>query len=89
MAKHKKTDAKTSTMTLAALLQLYQQSINGLGEHTQETSRSILKAFKESWGTALEMQVGAVTKGQLRIWLSEQQARLKNSSFNEYLRFIP
>ena len=73
-------------MTLAALLQLYEQSIKGLGEHT--TRRSILKAFKESWRHGLEMQVGAVTKGQLRIWLSEQRVRLKNSSFNEYLRFI-
>ena len=34
------------------------------------------------------MQVRAVTKGQLSIWLSEQRPRLKNSSFNEYTRFV-
>ncbi len=88
IAKYKKTDPKAGTMTLEALLTLYEQSIQGLAEHTQETRRSILAAFKKTWTHGLDMQVRAVTKGQIRIWLSEQQARLKNSSFNEYVRFV-
>jgi len=88
IAKYKKTDPKASTMTLEALLTLYEQSIHGLAEHTQETRKSILAAFKKTWTHGLDMQVRAVTKGQIRIWLSEQQARLKNSSYNEYIRFV-
>jgi hypothetical protein len=70
IAKHKKTDAKASTMTLEALLALYEQSIQGLVEHTQGTRKSILKSFKNSWKHGLDLQVRAVTKGQLDIWLS-------------------
>ena len=88
IAKHKKTDPKASTMTLKALLSLYEQSIQGLAEHTQETRKSILAAFKKTWQQGLEIQVRAVTKGQLWIWLSEHQSRLKSSSFNEYVRFV-
>ena len=88
IAKHKRTDPKASTMTLAALLELYEQSIQDLAEHTQETRKSILAAFKATWKHGLEMQIREVTKGQLQIWLSEHQSRLKGSSFNEYVRFV-
>ena len=75
-------------MTLDSLLKLYEQSIQGLAEHTQETRQSILKAFKETWKHGLEIQARTVTKGQLQIWLSTHRARLKNSSYNEYIRFV-
>jgi integrase len=88
IAKQKRTDPKTSTMTLGALLNLYEESMQGLAEHTQATRKSILSAFRRTWKHGLEMQVGTVTKGQLQIWLSEHRVRLKNSSFNEYTRFV-
>jgi integrase len=86
--KHKKTDPKTSTMTLDALLNLYTQSIQGLAEHTQATRKSIMKIFKGTWRQGLDMQVRSVNKGQIQIWLSGQRKRLKNSSHNEYIRFV-
>jgi len=49
VAKYKKTDPKASTMTLEALVALYEQSIQGLAKHTQETRKSILSAFKKTW----------------------------------------
>ena len=88
IARHRKTDAKASSMTLSELLAIYEQAIQGLAPHTQGTRKSILKIFKNTWKHGLEMGVAAVSKGQLGIWLSEQRARLKNSSFNEYTRFI-
>jgi|KBSSwiStaDraftv2_1062776.scaffolds.fasta_scaffold420495_1 integrase len=88
IAKHKKTDAKASSMTLSELLVLYEQSIQGLAPHTQGTRRSILKVFKSSWSHGLDIQARAVSKGQLSLWLSEQRARLRNSSYNEYTRFV-
>ena len=86
--KHKKTDAKAGTMTLETLLDIYKQSIQGLAEHTQETRKSILGIFKRTWKHGVTIQVRTVTKGQIQIWLSEQRTRLKNSSYNEYVRFI-
>jgi len=88
MAKFKKTDPAASTMTLYNLLGLYEQSIQGLAEHTQATRKSILKKFKATWQHGFDIQAGKITTGQLNIWLSEQQTRLKNSSYNEYLRFL-
>jgi hypothetical protein len=44
-------------MTLAAVLVLYEQSIQGLAEHTQETRKSILAAFKATWKHGFDMQV--------------------------------
>jgi integrase len=75
-------------MTLTELFALYEQSLQGFAKKTQGTRKSILKIFKSTWKHGLEMQVRAVTKGQLGIWLSEQRPRLKNSSFNEYTRFV-
>jgi len=46
IAKYKKTDPKASVMTLDALLKLYEQSLQGLAQHTQATRKSILGAFK-------------------------------------------
>ena len=75
-------------MTLEALLNLYEQSIQGLAEHTRKTRKSIPKIFKATWTHGFTLQVGAVSKSQLQMWLSLHQARLKNSSYNEYLRFL-
>jgi integrase len=85
--KFKKTDATASLMTLESLLNLYEQSIQGLAKHTQATRKSILSQFKKTWKHGLVMQVKAVTKGQVQLWLSEQRGRLKSSSLNEYIRF--
>src|SRR5262249_12991072 len=68
VVKYKRTDPRVSTMSLEALLKLYEQSIQGLAEHTQETRKSILGAFKKTWDHGLEIQAGAVTRGQLKIW---------------------
>src|SRR5262245_38651826 len=48
----------------------------------------MLKIFKATWPRGLDIQARAVTKGQLNIWLNQQRARLKNSSFDEDVRFV-
>jgi integrase len=88
ITKLKGTDPHQSKMTLESLLTLYEQSIQGLAEHTQATRKSILKAFRQSWPHGFGLQVSAITPGQIQLWLSQHQARLKNSSYNEYLRFL-
>jgi hypothetical protein len=69
LAKLKNTDPQKSKMTLASLLGLYEQSIQGLAEHTQATRKSILKSFKETWTHGLEIQISAISTGHLQIWL--------------------
>lgn len=88
IAKLKHTDPQKSKMTLEALLSLYEQSIQGLAGHTQATRKSILKVFKSTWTHGFDIPISAVTAGHLQLWLSQHQARLKNSSYNEYLRFL-
>ena len=85
---HRNTDPKAGTMTLTELFALYEQSIQGFAKKTQGTRKSILKTFRSTWKHGLDLQVRAVTRGQLGIWLSEQRPRLKNSLFNEYTRFV-
>ncbi len=88
IVKLKNTDPQKSKMALEALLNLYEQSIQGLAEHTQATRKSILKVFKATWTHGFDIQISAVTAGHLQLWLSQHQARLKSSSYNEYLRFL-
>ena len=88
LARLKNTDPQQSKLTLENLLALYEESIQGLADHTRATRKSILKAFKETWPHGLAIQVSAVSAGQIQLWLSKHQARLKNSSYNEYLRFL-
>jgi integrase len=86
--KRNKTDARATAMTLSELLALYVESNQGFAANTQATRKSIVKIFKNTWKHGLDMRVSAVSKGQLGLWLSEQRARLKNSSYNEYVRFV-
>jgi integrase len=88
LGKRGKVDHKAGKTSLEELLKLYEESIKGLAGHTQATRKSILKNFKETWKHGLEIAVRDVTEGQLQLWLSEHQSRLKNSSLNEYIRFL-
>jgi integrase len=88
LAKRGKIDHQNGRTTFEELLKLYEESIQGLAKHTQETRKSILKIFRATWKHGFETLVRNVTKGQLQLWLSEHQARLRNSSLNEYVRFL-
>jgi len=75
-------------MTLDALIGLYEQSIQGRASHTQPTRKSIIRVFRSSWKHGFDIPVRSITKGQIRLWLTEQESRMKKSSFNEYIRFV-
>jgi integrase len=75
-------------MTLDALLDLYEESYQGLAPKTQGTRKSIAKAFRNTWKYGLDMQASKVTSGQLKLWLTSQRSRLRNSSYNEFVRFV-
>lgn len=88
LEKRGKVNHKAGRMTLGELLAEYEELIKGLAKHTQETRRSILKSFKKTWKKGFQILVRDITKAQLQLWLSVHQSRLKNSSLNEYIRFL-
>ena len=86
--KARRIDPKSAKMTLAGLLDIYQQNLKTLDTKTIETRESIVKRFKETWQGGLEIQVREITSNALRSWLGQHRDRLKKSSLNEYLRFL-
>src|SRR6266542_4785950 len=58
----KRPTQKASTMTLATLLEIYLQSIQGRADHTRATRKSIVSRFRESWEHVFETEVRAITK---------------------------
>jgi len=86
--KARRIDPKSAKMTLAGLLDIYQQNLKTLDTKTIETRESIVKRFKETWQGGLEIQVREITPNTLRSWLGQHRDRLKKSSLNEYLRFL-
>jgi len=88
LQKHGKVDQKDSKLSLSDLLKLYEASIQGLAEHTKATRRSILRVFTETWEHGFDVPVRSISTGQVKLWLGGQHARLKNSSYNEYVRFV-
>jgi len=75
-------------MTLHALLDIYEATLAKYEDKTRRTRLSILKRFKETWNHGLDIHVKAITPLQVELWLSGEKARLKNPSYNEYIRFV-
>ena len=82
------TEPAKTHRTLTQLLEAYQKSIAGKKEKTRQTRMSILKRFRETWTHGERMPVRSVTTAQLNEWLALHEGRLKNSSYNEYARFL-
>jgi integrase len=47
-----------------------------------------VKVFKGTWKSGLTVPVRTITAGQLQLWVGQHRSRLKNSSTNEYIRFL-
>ena len=77
-----------SAMTLAELLAMYESSLQAFAARTTATRRSIVNVFKTTWNPGLTLPVRTITAGQLQLWLGQHRSRLRNSSLNEYIRFV-
>jgi integrase len=86
--KARKIDPKAAKMTLARLLEVYQENLKTLDTKTIATRTSIVNRFKETWVSGLEIQVRDVTVNHLKAWLGLHRERLRKSSMNEYIRFL-
>lgn len=83
-----KVDLKLSKLTLAELLRQYEEKIAQYAAKTTATRRSILKIFKDTWPHGLEVPIKNVSAGQLELWLAGRRPNIRNSTFNEYARFV-
>lgn len=88
LEKAEKVDVKRAKMSLEELLRLYETNLDQYEPKTAATRRSILKIFKNTFSLGLATPVGAVSTGELELWLSARKAKLRNTTFNEYARFI-
>ena len=88
LAKASKIDPKAGRMSLEALVQIYEDTIQTFDTKTIQTRRSIAKKFKETWQFGLGMQVADITQSHLEAWLGLHRERLRKSSYNEYIRFL-
>lgn len=81
-------DSAKARRTVGNLLEGYQKSIAGKKDKTRQTRMSILKKFRETWQHGERVRVSSVTTQQLKEWLALHEGRLKNSTYNEYARFL-
>jgi len=88
LEKAEKVDLKRSKMSLEELLRLYEENTAQYAPKTFKTRRSVLLRFKRTWSHGLEIRVSTVSTGQLELWLASQRPRLRNTSYNEYARFV-
>ncbi len=88
MRKAELVDPKLAKLTLEELLRLFEEQIAQFAPKTTATRRSILKIFKETWPHGLDVSVRNISSGQLELWLASRRPHFKNSTYNEYARFI-
>ena len=74
--------------TVGNLLEDYQKNLAGKKVKTRQTRMSILKKFRETWRHGERVRASSVTTHQLNEWLAQHEGRLKNSTYNEYARFL-
>ena len=83
-----KTESKQAKMTLGQLLEKYQLSFAGKKEKTRQTRMSILKRFRETWLHGVRLRVSKIDATMLAEWLAQHEGRLRNTTYNEYARFL-
>src|SRR5437764_9919002 len=75
-------------MTLASLIEKFEEANQGKARKTRQTNGSIIKIFKETWKHGLNIHVSQIRSSQLNGWLASQKSRLKNSTYNRYAAFL-
>lgn len=82
------TEPLKARKTLENLLEDYVKNLAGKKDKTRRTRMSIVNRFRETWQHGLRVRATTVTTHQLNEWLAQHEGRLKNSSYNEYARFL-
>ncbi|MDB6075571.1 MAG: hypothetical protein JWO89_3211, partial [Verrucomicrobiaceae bacterium] len=88
LADLKTTEGSQSQMTLGQLHEKYQMGFAGKKLKTRETRMSILKRFRETWRHGERIRVSSIPTSHLNEWLAQHEGRLRNTTYNEYARFL-
>jgi integrase len=83
-----KLDSTAEKTTLEKLLTKFAESRAGLADKTVQTETWLANTFRETWGYGMDLRVSQVRPSMLDTWLSQHEARLKNSSYNRFTLFL-
>jgi integrase len=78
-------DPGLSKTTLAAMADLYLETIEHHSQSTKKGRRGIIKRLKETFYGADCLPLGEIKSSQLESWLSREAARLSASHYNTFL----
>jgi integrase len=78
-------DPKLGKTTLAAMCDLYLQTIEHLSESTKKARRSIVARLKKTFYGADALPLGEIKPSQLEAWLSKRTAKLSASHRNTFV----
>lgn len=77
-------DTGKERTTLRQLIDTFVASNRGKSKSTQSKHRSIIKELRRTWRLGFDVEVRDIRPSHLDEWLAQQEARLKNSSYNRY-----
>lgn len=81
-------DAQAAQLTLSGLLDKFLALGAGQAPKTRGTNQAMVNVFKRTWRPGLNTGVSEIKPSHLNEWLAQHEARLKNSTYNRYARFL-
>lgn len=88
VGKANKVEQKLAGLTLDELLKHYEERLSQYAAKTVATRKCILKIFKGTWKSDLNLPVKRISTGQLEMWLAARRQKMRNATYNEYARFV-
>ena len=83
-----KVDAEVEKTTLSQLIQRYLVVTGIMSESSRTTDQSIIKRFLTWWPHGRDYQVRQIRPSMLDEWLTHEEPRLRNVTYNRYAGFL-
>ena len=83
-----KVDAEVEKTTLGQLIQRYLVVTGSMSESSRVTDQSIIKKFLAWWPHGRDYQVRSIRPSMLDEWLTHEEPRLRNVTYNRYAGFL-
>jgi integrase len=81
-------DTQAAQLTLCGLLDKFLALGQGQAPKTRATDQAIVNVFQRTWRGGLDIWASEIKPSHLNEWLAQHEARLKNSTYNRYARFL-
>ncbi len=83
-----KVDAEVEKTTLHELIGRYLVVTGSMSESSRVTDQSIIKRFLTFWSHGKDYQVRSIRPSMLDEWLTHEEPRLRNVTYNRYAGFL-